>query len=218
LNQSIIARRAAPAPIRLLDRLVGRERLDRLSDQELVERAVRSDSHAFGELYRRYVDDVFLYIRLRVVDPRLSEDLTQDVFLGAYRGLAGFRWQGVLRPWLLRCAHNRVANHWRTLSRRPAEADWDDADEEAEGLPEPLIDDADLSEVLAIRMDAHAIARAMACLTDLQREAITLRFWMELSVAETAEVMGRSEAAVKNLQYAALLRMRRDLGNREEQR
>lgn len=176
-------------------------------DRALVALAQGGDARAFGALYERHLDAIHLYIRLRVGDPQLAEDLTHDTFVAAYRALPAFEWQGALAPWLLRCAHNRVANHWRTRQRRPP--------------PDPLPDDDDPRADAWLRdADQRAIERAeqwaewrrleaaMSGLTDLQRQVIVLRFVLERSVAETAAVLERSPSAVKNLQLAALARFR----------
>ena len=183
------------------------ERIDLVSDQQLAERAAANDGAAFGELYKRYVADVFKYVKLRVGDERLAEDLTQDVFMNAFRAMPGFVWQGHFRPWLLRSAHNRVANHWRSHYRTPRQLDLTEI--EMDGDHDlALASDDDLAETVGSAAELHAILAALPALTELQREVIALRFGAELSVAETAEWMGRSESAVKNLQFSALSALR----------
>lgn len=183
--------------------LRARERLDALGDRELAERAARGDARAFGELYHRYLNDVLRYLLLRVGDRALAEDLTQDVFTSAFRAMPLFQWQGPIRPWFLRCAHNRVANHWRSVQRSPRQAELPDAADEDRDARE-LADPTDSIQGLLTRLGSEGLLRAMETLTPLRREVLALRFGAELSVAETAEWMGRSEAAVKNLQFAAL--------------
>jgi RNA polymerase sigma-70 factor (ECF subfamily) len=205
LRDTTIIRPAIRLP--LVGRLLGRASPARPDDRELVERARDGDGAAFGQLYDRYVADVFRYLRLRLDDAQLAEDLTQDVFLASYRALGEFRWQGHFRPWLLRCAHNRLVNHYRTSGRRVAEAELPDDDG-----PAPLASEGqDLELGLDLSLDIEAVRGALARLTPLQREVIVLRFGNELSVAETAEVMGRTLPSVKNLQLAALAAFRRQL-------
>lgn len=186
-----------------------RERLDALPDRNLAERASRGDARAFGELYQRHLDDVLRYVLLRVGDRALAEDLTQDVFTSAFRAMSLFQWQGPIRPWFLRCAHNRIANHWRSVQRSPKpEALPEDAEE---GPERHLIDPSDDYQALLGRLSVETVLEAMETLTPLRREVLALRFGAELSVAETAEWMGRSEAAVKNLQFSALGAIRTQL-------
>jgi RNA polymerase sigma-70 factor (ECF subfamily) len=180
------------------------------TEQQIVQRAAKGDQAALGMLYQRYVDDVYAYIQLRVRDVPLAEDLTHDVFLNAFAALPRFRWRGSLAPWLMRCAHNRVANHWRTLGRRPEQVAIG-ADDEDETRATQLAVDEDLDEALAVSMGTEAVIIAMQRLTDLQQQVVALRFGAGLSLVETAEVMDRSLNAVKNLQHHALAALRRHL-------
>ncbi len=199
-----------------------------MRDEQLVARAQGGDRDAFGELYRRHIERVHRYIRFRVVDESLAEDLSHDVFLAAWRALPGFSWQGDLRPWLLRAAHNRVANHWRTLGRRPTPEALDRGDDggslsagggggggsrsgggESLGAGATLAADGEVPlDAVARALSMHDVERMLVRLSDAQRQVVALRFGLELSVAETADVMDRSLSAVKNLQYEALNRVR----------
>jgi RNA polymerase sigma-70 factor (ECF subfamily) len=179
-------------------------------ERQLVERAAGGDRAAFGQLYQHYIDDVYAYVQLRVRDVALAEDLTQDVFVSVFKALPRFRWQGSFAPWLLRCAHNRVVNHWRSQGRRPELVSLPmEGDEEASG-PE-LAGDLEPLELVDIRLSTEEVTRAMAQLTDLQQQVIAFRFGAGLTLAETAQAMERSENAVKNLQHNALAALRRQL-------
>ncbi len=87
----------------------------KLRDDEvlaLVVRAQNNDRQAFGELYRAYSRPVFRYIRNRLGDEDLAEDLTSEAFLRALRGIRGFKWQGHgIHAWLLTIARNLVTDH-----------------------------------------------------------------------------------------------------------
>lgn len=179
--------------------------------QQLVARAQAGDGAAFGRLYEAHVEAVFGYVAYRVKDPSVAEDLTQDIFLSAFRALPRFRWQGSFAPWLLRCAHNRVVNHWRSLGRRAPEQSVDAQDEGGRPLIS-LVDEAATEEMAALeRTDAPRLSQAMTELTELQQQVVALRFGAGLNLLETAEAMERSENAVKNLQHHALAKLRRAL-------
>ena len=176
------------------------------TDRDLVAAAGRGDAAAFGQLYERHMPAVYRFLRLQLGDVHLAEDLTQDVFVNAYRAIGRLRWRGDLRPCLVRCARNRLANHFRDAARRPA-------------APPAAMTPLDLGEPpssAAARALASADARlelahavALGGLTAAQREVLALRFGAELDVAETARAMGRSQSAVKQLQAAALAAFRR---------
>ena len=171
----------------------------RVDEAELVRRAQQGDAQAFGALYEQHVDRVYAYIAHRVGNRADAEDLTEDVFLRALVHLNRFRWRGSLLPWLLTIARSLVADHWR---RRSREAEWSAA-------PSTAIDN--LTEVVERRWQREQLRAAAAELTELQQQVIALRFAAGLSIAETAQVMDRSENAVKNLQHKAIAALRRRL-------
>ena len=162
------------------------------------------------------MDAVFRYIVLRVGDHPTAEDLTQDVFLSVLRSIAGVKWQGHFRPYLLRSAHHRVARHWRTLGRRPKTYSLpEDGDDEQRRVPRSLVVDESAAIDIGRVIEAGRLFARFDELTDLQREVIALRFGLDLSVNETALVMGRSISGVKSLTRNALAACRRLIGEEE---
>jgi RNA polymerase sigma-70 factor (ECF subfamily) len=189
------------------------------AELRLVERAQHGDSQALGQLYQRHVDRVYSYILFRVRDEALAEDLTQDVFFQAMRALGGFDWRGAVAPWLLRIARNTVIDHWRRSARRPewAMSALDDEDEEEDGRLERYgaEDDGEALSAAEYAVDRDRITAAAAHLTELQRQVVALRFASGLSIKETADAMGKSEGAIKNLQHHALRSLKRHLAGYE---
>lgn len=166
---------------------------------QLVDRAKDGDGEAFARLYDRYVDQTFGYIYRRVGHRQTAEDLTGDVFLRAFRRLNTFEWQGVdLGAWIMTIARNRVHDHFKSARFR-LERNTDETPED----PAPSGPD-DPERVTMARDMARALGQALEHLKDDHREVIELRFVHDMSVAETAEVMGRTVGATKALQYRAL--------------
>ena len=166
---------------------------------ELVERARDGDQHAFAQLYDRYVDQVYGYVRRRVGNREVAEDLTGDVFLRAWRRFDRFQWQGVdLGAWLTTIARNRVHDHFKSARFR-LERSVDDVGDRDEG---PRVDQPE--RVAEARELARSLASALDQLKDDYREVIELRFVHDMSVTETAAVLGRTVGATKALQYRAL--------------
>ena len=166
---------------------------------DLVDRARTGDGDAFARLYDRYVDQVFGFVQYRVRDRHLAEDLTSDVFVRALRKLPEFQWQGVdIGAWLLTIARNRITDHYKSARVRLEHST-------GEIFDSPHQDSIDHPEAVALAKDlSETLGRAMEMLKDEHREVVFLRFVQGLSVAETAEVLERTEGAVKALQYRAL--------------
>ncbi|MEO8083716.1 MAG: sigma-70 family RNA polymerase sigma factor [Ardenticatenales bacterium] len=191
---------------------------------DLAARAARGEPGAFAALYQRHVEIVYHYFRFRVRDTTVAEDLTHDVFVQALKAVRTLREPQRVAAWLMRIAHNRLANHWRDGAHDAEPFGLDEAGmDEAERLHESLspaatplgLDHGAATADPAARLDVLAdigrVAAAVAGLTALQQDVIALRFVVGLNIAETAEAMGRTGNAVKNLQHQALAKLRRDL-------
>ena len=178
---------------------MGRDADESRDEQRLVVEAQRDPRH-FGVLYERNFDLVYAFVARRVPSRLEAEDITATVFYKALANLAGFEWRGVpYSAWLYRVAANLVARD----RRRPG---WIE-------LNPQLGDDAPGPEDAAVWGDRAAEVRAaVATLPADQRQAVLLRFGGELRNREIAEIMGRSEGAVKLLTFRALTTLRRRLG------
>jgi RNA polymerase sigma-70 factor, ECF subfamily len=167
----------------------------------LVERAQAGQAEAFGLIYDRYVDTVFRFIYFRVGNRQLTEDLTADTFLRAFKRIGSFTWRGRdLGAWLVTIARNLVADHFKSGRYRLEITTGDvlDADREdraPEGSPEVAVVD---------RITNVALLGAVKQLNPEQQECVVLRFLQGFSVAETAQAMGKNEGAIKALQYRAV--------------
>jgi RNA polymerase sigma-70 factor (ECF subfamily) len=196
----------------LVNRSVCRAEVEAETERRCVLRAMRGEPGAFGLLYQRHVDAVYNYVHFRVRDEATAEDLTQDVFTSAFKGMAQLKAEDKFKHWLLRIAHNRVLNHWRAQSVGPERSTLPLDDDGAAAWPGPpeaaLADDGQMAAA-EIRLAVGDVLAALDRLTDLQQQVIALRFVAGLSVAETAAVMERSNGAVKNLQHHALAALRR---------
>jgi RNA polymerase sigma-70 factor, ECF subfamily len=172
------------------------------SEESLVQRAQNNDQEAFAQLYEEYFDKIYRYLVLRVGNEMEAEDMTQQVFLNALRSISSFRWKGApFSAWLYRIAHNQAVDHLRKKSKRSAVP-----------LDESLASSGDSPHSAAERkMDIEQLLAATRRLTGAQREVISLRFTSELSIAQVARVMGKSEGAVKALQHSAIVALRRTM-------
>jgi RNA polymerase sigma-70 factor, ECF subfamily len=159
---------------------------------ELVVRAQQGDSAAISDLYERYSPVVYRFLRRRIDgSDQVVEDLTADVFVKVFQKLDRYVERGLpFTAWLYRIAHNCLVDYLRTLPRQSATS----LDAVAE-MPE-----SQAGREFGRVLDRAMLEPALAKLTDEQREAIELRFFEGLPVADAAARMGRSEEAVKKLQ------------------
>jgi RNA polymerase sigma-70 factor (ECF subfamily) len=176
-------------------------------EEDLVSRAQRREPEAFGQLYEENFDRIYRYVVLRVRNQADAEDITQQVFLKALEKIGSYRWRGMpFASWLFRIAHNMVVDYWKKKSREKVTAvapeEIDQMVDESSNGPATLAE---------LKFDMKQLSVACEQLSDGQREIISLRFAGGLSVAEAAKVMGKSEGAVKVLQHAALVKLRRIL-------
>lgn len=173
------------------------------SEEQLIERA-KHDAEAFGVLYERYVDRIYSYILYRVGDAREAEDLTARVFFRALARIRDYHQRGVpLIAWLYRIAHNLVANWYRDTSRR-RDIRLDEALLVAEKRAGP-------EHVAEQNDNARALQEVVRHLPAERQQVLILKYVEGLTNAQIAQVMGRSESAIKSLYHRTLLELRDQL-------
>ena len=178
---------------------------------DLVRRAQQGHSEAFAGLYEAYYDKIYRYVMFKTGDTLEAEDLTEEVFLRMLESIGSFKWQGYpFTSWLFRIAHNLVIDYYRKAGRQK-KTSLDDA------MRVVGTDNVDVDRKLDVELSIKEVKEAMGGLTRLQQEVLSLRFAGGLSVAETAEAMGKKENAVKALQHAAIKKLRTLLGPAMEQ-
>ena len=173
--------------------------------RDLLERASQYDSAALTALYDQYVDRIYSYIYHRVGHVEVAEDLTGQAFMRMLEAVrSGRPWHTSFSGWLYRIAHNLVIDHYRRRNR----ASFVDIDEVSAVSPEggPF-------QSVEARLDSERLHGALRRVTEEQAQVITLRFLEGLSIAETAEIMGKTEGAIKALQYRAVMALRREIGS-----
>ncbi len=172
-------------------------------ERRLIEAAQR-DPACFARLYEDNFERVYAFIVRRVRDRDQAQDLTADVFHRALKNLPHFEWRGApFAAWLFRIAANAIADR----GKRAAQLETIKLRELREDDP---VDEADLAEV------EHR-ARLFKMVEELpgdQRRVITMRFAQQKTIAEIAEAIGRSEGAIKQLQFRGLQSLRTMVGER----
>jgi RNA polymerase sigma-70 factor (ECF subfamily) len=175
-----------------------------LSETALVEACLGGRIGAFDVIVERHRRAVYLLCYRFVSNHEDASDLSQDVFLRAYRGLRGFRGTSSLATWLYRIGVNVCLN--RVTLKTPQTESIDErqhVDTRAESAPERL-----LRGERAVRVRA-----AIAQLPRKQRATLILRIYQEMSHQEIADVLGSSVGAVKANFFHALGNLKKLLGD-----
>ena len=165
-------------------------------DQNLLARAQQFEPEALQSLHQQFYQPVYRYIYLKIGEANISQDLTGDVFLRLLEALKrGRGWQTTPNAWIFGIARNVVADYYRRRERRP-EVELDET-----VLPAT---DAGLAQTVIAAEEQAALLAAMEELTDEQRDVVFLRFMEGLSIRDVAEVMDKTEGAIKALQYRSM--------------
>lgn len=173
-------------------------------EDRLLEQARSGQRNALMQIYESYFPPVYNFIRLRVEDRQVAEDLTSDVFVKlaeAVRGRNAPRHS--LRGWLFQVARNVLHDHYRQNRGVTTEAleEW---------IPAPMEDDLETQLIQSISIERAR--QALRMLAPDQQEVLILRFGQNLSLQETADIMGRKSNAIKALQFRAVNTLRQILG------
>jgi RNA polymerase sigma-70 factor (ECF subfamily) len=170
--------------------------------QALLERASRAEPAALGAVYDQYADRIYAYIYRRVGQAEVAEDLTGQVFMRMLEAIrTGQGWRSSFSGWLYRIAHNLVIDYYRHRGRVTL-VDIDEAAPVRATHGDPVRSTESL-------LNREQLRSALFELTEDQAQVITLRFMEERSIAEVADLMNKTEGAIKALQYRAVLALRR---------
>jgi RNA polymerase sigma-70 factor (ECF subfamily) len=181
---------------------MSRENIRELKDSELISHAKEGDLDAFGELYERYIDLIFRYLRCRVSEGQTAEDLTEVVFLKAFESLDRYQERGwPFSSFLYQIARNQLADHYR---RQRDELPL----EEAHNLQIPA-DSLDRGAILDERI--QVLQNALERLPEDYKEIIRLRLLLELPTSDVAAMLNRSEGAIRVLLHRALKALRKQI-------
>jgi len=178
-------------------------------EDRLLAEARQGNREALMRIYDTYFPPIYNFIRLRVDDTLLAEDLASDVFIKLVETLRGRNAPNhSLRGWLFRVARNRLHDHYRANKNLTSEAieEW---------MPSPSDDEP---EEQFIRTLQKELARtALLQLSDDQQEVLILRFGQGLGLQETADIMDRNISAIKSLQFRAVNTLRQTLGKTRQE-
>ena len=166
--------------------------LENRTDERLLIEAAQRDPSRFAELYENNFHRVYAYVSRRVRHREQAEDLTAEVFHQALANLGRYEWRGVpFVAWLLRIAANALNDGWHRAARE-------------QELP-PEVEQAGATGEVERRA---MLFQLVDSLPPDQRQVIVRRFVDQRSIRDIALELGRSEGAVKQLQFRALQALR----------
>lgn len=175
-----------------------------MRDEELVLLAQEhhDDPAAFAELYRRHLPRVYRFLLARLGETQAAQDATAQTFLAALEGIGNYRASGAFGAWLMMIARHKAADDFRT---RRTTMVLDAAAELPATAPST-------EQQVVTRLQLQEVLGAMRALSPERAEALSLRIFVGMSIAEISKVMDKREAAVKMLVYRALEDLRQRLG------
>jgi RNA polymerase sigma-70 factor (ECF subfamily) len=166
-----------------------------IDDDQALVRLAQNDLGAFSALYQKYASQVYRYLLVRVGNREDAQDLTSQTFLAAMERLHTYRGQGHFAAWLLGIARHKIVDQYRR--RRP-----ELALETADSHPNPFDDAPD--EQVSRQLIIEQVSRKLQTIAPDRAEALSLRLFAGLDVAEIARLMDKNEAAVRMLVFRGL--------------
>jgi RNA polymerase sigma-70 factor (ECF subfamily) len=171
------------------------------AERALVARAIGGDEAAFAQLYDHYSERIYRHVYYRVGRQEDAEDVTQQVFMQAWRALGRYRQtETPFVAWLMTIAHNAVVSFYRR-ARGAVSLD-------AEGLDPPAPSEAGLAAAEA-RVDHEQVRRAMRELRPELQQVLAMRFLEDLPTRDVASALGITEGNVRIMQHRALHALRK---------
>jgi len=180
-------------------------------------RATR-DPEVYGKLYDIYVDQIYRFIYFKVSRKEEAEDLTADVFLKTWQYINEMGSEVIenLRAFLYQTARNTVIDFYRSKDQKEFIALPQEEREEEKPTVEIIDAKQDLVEKIELASDLEEVKKSLQKIRDEYREVIVLRFIEEMSVKETADVLGKSEGAVRVLLHRAVAALKEEVAQTQK--
>ena len=179
------------------------------AEERLLVAAAQKDPAKFADLYEVHFERIYAFVARRVGDRDKAEDLTSEIFHKALASLKTYEWRGLpFAAWLFRIAANAIADHFKRAAREDQPAT-----RELRNSADPAGEPAGKPEQEAAENSAR-LFRLVDRLPAEQKRVIFQRFVEQRSIKEIAQQLGRSEGAVKQLQFRAIEKLRAQMEGR----
>jgi RNA polymerase sigma-70 factor, ECF subfamily len=174
-----------------------------ITEEELVERAIKRDQQAFTLLYDNSVDLIYRHIYYKISDQKEAEDLTQEVFIKAWKAISKYRrTEAPFKAWLLTIARNLVFDYYKG-KKKVISLD------EVNVLEEPS--DDNIEQNYEAKENQDNIKKAILKLKGEKQSVVLMHFIDGLSYNEIAKILNKSEGAIRVIQFRALNELKKIL-------
>ncbi len=175
-------------------------------EKNLVEKARKGNSEAFGSLYDYYLPRIYRFVLFKVSHKQQAEDITQHAFMKAWEGMGGYKPQGhPFGSWLYRIARNSVIDYYR---QNELQVDIEEISPEALGIDNSLL------AKLEVKFEWEKVLRAINTLNTVEQDVLIMRFVEDLPHEEVAVAVQKSESAVKVIQHRAIKKLKEALSRK----
>ena len=152
---------------------------------------------SFEEIYRKYFDDVYRFLRGLTGNESLAEELTQETFFRAMKSIKNYRGESELRVWMCSIARNLYYSHCRKQNRLSPDE-----------IPNDIADDNSFTDMIADKSIAFQIHRLLHDMQDPYKEVFTLRIFGELSFKEIGVLFGKTESWARVTYHRARMKIK----------
>jgi len=175
-------------------------------ENNLVDKARKGNSEAFGALYDYYLPKIYRFVLFKVSHKQQAEDITQQTFMKAWENVRTYKPQGyTFGSWLYRIARNSVIDYYR---KNEPQVDIEEVSPEALGI------DSSLIAKLEVKLDWEKILTAIGGLSEVEQDVLIMRFVEDLPHSDVAKAVQKSENAVKVIQHRALKKLKETLSKK----
>jgi len=167
---------------------------------EIIKKAKNGDGKAFGKLYDEYMPKIYRFVFLKIGRKADAEDLTHQIFMNAWQNVDRYEFKGFpFSSWLYRIANNTVIDYYRT---------WKNNQSLETTKEEALTETPNFDDQLDKRLNLKIIKTAINKLEQDQQSVLIMKFVDDLSNKEIAEILEKSEGAIRVIQHRALKQLK----------
>jgi len=169
---------------------------------ELIEKSQAGNAEAFAEIYDIFVQRLFRFIKLKIQNQQQAEDILQETFVKVWGYIKQFRPEGgSLQAWIYKITANTINDYFRKIYRQPETLELLENLEKAS--------EANVEKEVGNRLETEGYIKAFELLGESQKQVLELRLIQDLSILETAKILGKSNLAVRVLFHRALKKLRK---------